>query len=151
MSTSVAHLADKLSAMDDEERDTWVCGGCWALALAIHERTGAPIVAIGDMAEEHVALGRRTWVHMAVQLDDDVIVDAYGLRSESDVLDEMEPLLGVNPGEGQIFQVSDRDLSALLGEVGHISSDDMIYSREELLTSARSVVADATSSTSALT
>lgn len=53
---------------------------CHVLAHALRERTGWPVVVVGD--------GRSGWVHAGVRMPDDRILDVNGSHSPGDWLDE---------------------------------------------------------------
>jgi hypothetical protein len=53
---------------------------CDVLAHALHERTGWPVVVVGD--------GRSGWVHAGVRLPDEHILDVTGRHSATQWLDD---------------------------------------------------------------
>jgi hypothetical protein len=57
-------------------------GHCHELALAIHEATGLPLVAIEE------PIGHRLWrvAHVAVQVPDGKLLDVCGIRSLDELL-----------------------------------------------------------------
>lgn len=74
----------------DGARDRYLGGGCHALALAVHERTG------WDLAVVWVARGRRTELAHALAIvpgEDELYLDVGGVRGLPEILDD----LGIDP------------------------------------------------------
>lgn len=66
-----------------EKKDIWYTeGDCWALALALHRKTGWPMVALGYEDEESTPYTERGWVHVVVRTPDDRLLDVRGVRDE---------------------------------------------------------------------
>lgn len=75
------NLIEQHAAIDEITRKDvmdFVCGGCGALALALHRRTGRPMLA--RMTTDH--LGREGADHIVLQWDDGLVLDVRGVHRE---------------------------------------------------------------------
>lgn len=63
--------------------DVFEAGYCHALALAVHERTGWPVVGLGERSFSDSS-------HYLVRRPDGMLVDVRGVRAEADVLQQWD-------------------------------------------------------------
>lgn len=61
--------------VDEETIDTFTGGDCWRLAKELHERTGWPVLVVGD--------GKGNWVHMGVRGPEGDFIDVYGASTDA--------------------------------------------------------------------
>lgn len=70
--------------LPDPNYHTWLEGGCWILAQALHEWLGAPLWAVWDKREEAVE-------HVVVRIDG-CYLDGRGASTKKELLDSFSAL-----------------------------------------------------------
>lgn len=90
--------------------DMFMKGYCAEFALALHEKTGYPIVSF----EEEDFDGYTMSIHYAVKDPSGKILDARGLRTQDEIIDNLYKTDGTpaKPEEIQIRELSVNDLEA---------------------------------------
>lgn len=74
--------------LDHAARDAFGRGACGALALALHEKTGWPLIAVTD--SHNVAEGRAgggSALHYAVRTPEGLLLDVDGLHSTESLIE----------------------------------------------------------------
>ena len=75
--------------LDGAARHTFKYGACGALAIALHQATGWPIVAITDHHNvENGQVGGGSALHWAVRRPDGRLIDIDGPHNEEDLVNE---------------------------------------------------------------
>jgi hypothetical protein len=87
-------------------------GDCWALAIAVSELTGLPMLGVGYADENGVDPNERYWCHVVVKVDDDTVLDIRGLRTPDEVFDEFTKFGGV------LYPMARENLQDSLDDVG---------------------------------
>ena len=98
--------------LTDTDRRRYTNGECWALAYAVHEHAGWPIVAIGEEDQDlsdGVSIG---WVHVVNRRPDGSLVDAAGAHEIYDLLDHYGDY--TNDGSAQEYEVPVERFDAML-------------------------------------
>jgi hypothetical protein len=79
------HLELPIGEPEDEQVQRWFTrGACGGLALAMHERTGWPLVVIraDKIYGEHTTAAAPTWVHLLVRHPSGMLLDIEGLKTD---------------------------------------------------------------------
>lgn len=77
--------------LDEYARRAFKYGACAALALAIHQQKGWPLVAITDAHNVYAGqAGGGSALHYAVRRPDGLLVDVDGTHTEADLISEYE-------------------------------------------------------------
>lgn len=110
-------------------------GDCWALAIAVSEMTGLPLLGVGYNDERGFPSSDRYWCHVVVGLGDGTVLDVRGVRDPEEVFEEF-----TNFG-GELFPMVKSDLQDAVEEVGthgfiHTDSWETVQSDAEKLVAA---------------
>lgn len=70
-------------------------GDCWALAIAVHEMTGLPMLAVGYTGDDGEPPHERYWCHVVIKVDGGMVLDIRGLRPPEEAIAEFMKSHGV--------------------------------------------------------
>lgn len=97
---------------DSEKVIHYTEGDCWALAIAVHELTGLPMLAVGYSGDSEPS-NERYWCHVVVQVEGLMVLDITGLNPGDVVVSEYMKTHGV------FFDISKEDLRLPIEDADH--------------------------------
>jgi hypothetical protein len=84
-----AHHSLKPGVLDGTAEAAFLHGACAALALALHQHTGWPLIGVTDSHNLHGdRVGSGSCLHYGVRRPDGAWIDVLGARTDAEIIDE---------------------------------------------------------------